>query len=54
MIVLSREKAMRMQGWDKLVKNFQDGVLVEGRPVKKIKGGFLVDADSPITTHPQN
>lgn len=44
MIVLSREKAMRMQGWDRLVKNFQDGVLVEGRPVKKVKGGFLVDA----------
>ncbi len=42
MIVLSREKARRMQGWDTVVKNFQDGELVEGKPTKKVKGGFLV------------
>jgi small subunit ribosomal protein S1 len=45
MIVLSREIAMRMQGWDKIVKNFQEGSLVDGRPVKKVKGGFLVDTE---------
>lgn len=44
MIVLSREKAMRMQGWEKLIKNYEEGGLIEGRPVKKVKGGFLVDA----------
>ncbi|MBI4707917.1 MAG: 30S ribosomal protein S1 [Candidatus Omnitrophica bacterium] len=43
MIVLSREKAVRMQGWDKIVKLSQEGELVEGRPVKKVKGGFLVE-----------
>lgn len=43
MIILSREKAMRIQGWDKIVKNHQEGDLVEGRPTKKVKGGFLVD-----------
>lgn len=43
-IVLSREKAMRMQGWDKVVKFSQTGELVEGKPVKKVKGGFLVDS----------
>ena len=42
-IGLSREKAMRIQGWDKIVKFSQTGELVEGRPVKKVKGGFLVD-----------
>jgi len=42
-IELSREKAMRIQGWDKIVKYSQDGELVDGRPVKKVKGGFLVD-----------
>ncbi len=42
-IELSREKAMRIQGWDKIVKYAQEGQLVEGRPVKKVKGGFLVD-----------
>jgi len=43
MIVLSRQKAMRIQGWDKVVKNAQEGDLVEGRITKKVKGGFLVD-----------
>ncbi|MBU1125456.1 MAG: 30S ribosomal protein S1 [Candidatus Omnitrophica bacterium] len=42
-IALSREKAIRMQGWDKIVKFSQTGELVDGRPVKKVKGGFLVD-----------
>ncbi|MCM8789893.1 MAG: 30S ribosomal protein S1 [Candidatus Omnitrophica bacterium] len=42
-IVLSREKAMRIQGWDKIVKFSKTGELIEGRPVKKVKGGFLVD-----------
>jgi small subunit ribosomal protein S1 len=42
-IALSREKAMRIQGWDKIVKYSQEGTLVEGKPVKKVKGGFLVD-----------
>jgi len=43
MMSLSREKARCMQGWDMIVKNSQDGTLVEGKPVKKVKGGFLVD-----------
>ncbi len=43
MIVLSRQKAMRIQGWDKVVKFSETGELVEGVPVKKVKGGFLVD-----------
>ncbi len=42
-IVLSREKAIRVAGWDKIVKFSQDGTMVEGRPVKKVKGGFLID-----------
>ncbi len=42
-IVLSREKAKHMQGWGQVVKNFEDGELVDGKPTKKVKGGFLVD-----------
>ena len=41
-IALSREKALRMQGWDQIVKNSKEGDFVEGRPTKKVKGGFLV------------
>jgi small subunit ribosomal protein S1 len=43
MVVLSRERAMRIQGWDNIVKKFEAGELIEARPVKKVKGGFLVD-----------
>ena len=42
MIVLSREKATQMQGWDKIVQNHREGDLIEGRVNKKVKGGFLV------------
>ena len=42
-IELSREKAIRIHGWDKIVKYSQSAELVDGRPVKKVKGGFLVD-----------
>jgi len=43
MIILSREKAIHMQGWDKVVHGQKEGDLVEGRVNKKVKGGFLVD-----------
>lgn len=42
-VVLSRAKAIRIRGWDKIVRDYQEGKLVEGKPVKKVKGGFLVD-----------
>jgi small subunit ribosomal protein S1 len=42
-IALSREKAIRIQGWDKIVRYSHTGELIEARPVKKVKGGFLVD-----------
>lgn len=43
MLTLSRQKALRIKGWDKIVKNYHDQDLVEGKPVKKVKGGFLVE-----------
>ncbi len=43
MIALSREKALRIKSWDNIVKNASEGDLIEGRPVKKVKGGYLVD-----------
>jgi len=42
-IELSRERAISIRGWDRIVKFSQEGELVEGRPMKKVKGGFLVD-----------
>ncbi len=42
-IALSRDKAVHIQGWDKIVSNFKTEDLIEGRPTRKIKGGFLVN-----------
>ncbi len=43
MIGLSREKAIRIKGWDKIVSSYNTQEFVSGRPNKKVKGGFLVD-----------
>jgi small subunit ribosomal protein S1 len=43
MIVLSRDKARRLYGWDKINQGFKEGDLVDGHIRKKVKGGFIVD-----------
>ncbi|MBN1353421.1 MAG: 30S ribosomal protein S1 [Candidatus Omnitrophica bacterium] len=43
MVVLSKEKVERTIGWDRIVKNFSEGDIIEGRIIKKVKGGFFVD-----------
>lgn len=43
MIVLSRDKVVRIQGWDKIVRSSKEGDLTDGRIIKKVKGGFLAD-----------
>ncbi|MBM3247963.1 MAG: 30S ribosomal protein S1 [Candidatus Omnitrophica bacterium] len=42
-IVLSKEKADKIRGWRKLVDDFNENTLVEGKIRKKVKGGFIVD-----------
>jgi len=42
-IVLSHAKAERMKGWQKIVNDVNEGDLVEGRVVKQVKGGYIVD-----------
>lgn len=42
-IALSRERAIRAQGWGKLVTNYKENDLVDGKPIKKVRGGFLVE-----------
>ncbi len=43
MIGLSHDRAVRIQGWDQIVKTHKEASLISGKPVKKVKGGFLVD-----------
>ena len=44
-LVLSRQKAEKLQGWMKLGNTINEGDLVEGRIVKQVKGGFIVDVE---------
>ena len=43
MVILSKHKADRQKGWDRIVNNFKEGDTIEGRPVRKVKGGLMVD-----------
>ncbi len=42
-IVLSREKAERVKQWDYIVNNCQEGTIVRGKVIRKVKGGLIVD-----------
>ncbi len=42
-IILSHEKAQKLQGWDRISLSHKDGTLIDGIVRKKIKGGYIVD-----------
>jgi small subunit ribosomal protein S1 len=42
-IVLSREKARRQRQWEYLVNNCVEGSIVQGKVIRKVKGGLMVD-----------
>ena len=44
-LVLSRIKAEKLRGWMKLGETINEGDDVEGRVLKQVKGGFIVDVD---------
>jgi len=43
MILLSKRKAARIRGWEKVIQQHKEGDIVSGPVVRKIKGGLLVD-----------
>ena len=43
LVVLSKKKADRIRGWQKVMDTYKTGDLVKGKAVRKIKGGLLVD-----------
>ncbi len=43
MLLLSKSKADRQRGWENLITNYKEGDVIEGRPVRKVKGGLMVD-----------
>jgi small subunit ribosomal protein S1 len=42
-IVVSKRKAEKSQGWDRIVEKHGEGDVVEGRVVRKVKGGLMMD-----------
>jgi len=47
-IVLSKRKADRIRGWERIISSRREGDVVKGRVVRKIKGGLLVDIGVPV------
>ncbi|MGB2986233.1 MAG: 30S ribosomal protein S1, partial [Phycisphaerae bacterium] len=47
-IVLSKRKADRIINWQNIVSTKEEGDTIEGRVMRKIKGGLLVDIGYPV------
>ncbi|MEK6714582.1 MAG: 30S ribosomal protein S1 [Candidatus Omnitrophota bacterium] len=43
MVVLSKEKAERLRGWNKIADNYKEGDIIEGKVKRKVKGGYIID-----------
>lgn len=43
LVVLSKEKAERLRGWNKISDNYKEGDLIEGKVKRKVKGGYIID-----------
>lgn len=48
LIVISKQKAERIRGWQKVIAEHKEGDVVSGRVMRKIKGGLLVDIGVPV------
>ncbi|MDK1031510.1 MAG: S1 RNA-binding domain-containing protein, partial [Planctomycetia bacterium] len=48
LIVLSKRKADRIRGWERIFEQYKEGDTVTGRVSRKIKGGLLVDIGVPV------
>jgi len=48
MVVLSKRKADRIRGWERVIENNAEGDIVRGPAIRKIKGGLLVDIGVPV------
>ena len=47
-IMLSKRKADRIRGWEQVLVSRKEGDIVEGKVLRKIKGGLLVDIGVPV------
>lgn len=43
MIVLSKRKAEKTAGWERIITDYKEGDTITGRAIKQVKGGMMVD-----------
>jgi small subunit ribosomal protein S1 len=48
LVLLSKRKADRIRGWDRIINTKKEGDAVKGKVVRRIKGGLLVDIGVPV------
>ncbi|MCZ7644364.1 MAG: 30S ribosomal protein S1 [Planctomycetota bacterium] len=48
LVVLSKKKADRIRGWERVMETYKVGDVVKGKATRKIKGGLLVDIGVPV------
>jgi len=42
-VVISKQKADKLQGWERIISTSREGDVITGRPTRKVKGGMMVD-----------
>jgi small subunit ribosomal protein S1 len=47
-VVLSKRRADRLRGWERIVTTHKEGDVIRGKVTRKIKGGLLVDIGVPV------
>ena len=47
-ILLSKRKADRIRGWERVIENNAEGDVITGKVTRRIKGGLLVDIGVPV------
>jgi len=47
LVVLSKRKADRIRGWERILETCKEGDVISGKVTRKIKGGLLVDIGVP-------
>ncbi|MEZ6187043.1 MAG: 30S ribosomal protein S1 [Planctomycetota bacterium] len=48
LIMLSKRKADRQKGWERVIEEYGKGDTVKGKVTRKIKGGLLIDIGVPV------
>jgi len=48
LVQLSKRKADRIRGWERIIETKNEGDIIKGKCVRRIKGGLLVDVGVPV------